>query len=240
MCPSCGHNDGYRLSDGRTVECCVCHAQLSITSGTIFKKSKTPLTIWFSIIYEMAPGKGGASILKLSKRLGMHYDTVWNIAAKIREAMGARDQNLTLAGYIELDEAFFGGRSKVKKSGEKREAPTAGKKAALVMVESEGRQAGNLVMQVIDNVYYDDLKPVIAEKVESEPAGQWFRSDGWGNHHVAIALGHHIKMTPIPRAKLDEVLRCVSLAVSHAKRFFKGTYHQVCKTHIQRYFNEFC
>lgn len=240
LCPSCGHNDGYRLSDQRTVECCVCHRQLSITSGTIFEKTKTPLPTWFIIIYEMAHDKGGASVLKLSKRLGMHYDTVWNITAKIREAMGARDQNLTLAGYIELDEAFFGGRSKVKKLSEKRKSPTYGKQAVLVMVESEGRQAGNLVMQVVDSVFYEDLKPVIAERVESEPAGQWFRSDGWGSHHVVIELGHHIKMTPIPQSELDEVLRCSSLAVSHAKRFFKGTYHHFCKKHIQRYLNEFC
>lgn len=240
VCPSCGHNDGYRLSDGRTVECCVCNRQLSITSGTIFEKTKTPLPTWFLIIYEMAQDKGGASVLKLSKRLGMHYDTVWNIAAKIREAMGSRDQNVTLAGYIELDEAFFGGRSKVKKSREKREAPTHGKIPVLVMVESEGHQAGNLVMEVVDSVFYEDLRPVIEKNVESEPGGQWFRSDGWGSHHVVIELGHHIKMTPIPQSKLDDVLRCVSLAISHAKRLFKGTYHHFCKKHIQRYLDEFC
>lgn len=108
------------------------------------------------------------------------------------------------------------------------------------MVESEGRQAGNLVMQVVESTFYDDLKPIIAEKVESEPGGQWFRSDGWGSHHVVIALHHHIKMTPIPKEKLDEVLRCSSLAISHAKRFFKGTYHHFCKIHIQRYLDEFC
>jgi hypothetical protein len=170
----------------------------------------------------------------------MHYDTVWNIVSKIRSAMGERDKNITLAGYIEMDEAFFGGRSKQKKSQNPRKSPTEGKQAVLVMVEAEGRQAGNLVMKVIDGLWYDDLRPVIAEKVEAEPPGQWFRSDGWGSHHVVIALGHHIKMTPIPQAKLDEVLRCSSLAVSHAKRFFKGTYHHFCKKHIQRYLDEFC
>ncbi|MBK9141764.1 MAG: transposase [Candidatus Melainabacteria bacterium] len=32
----------------------------------------------------------------------------------------------------------------------------------------------------------------------------------------------------------------MSLATSHAKRFFKGTYHHFCKTHIQKYLDEFC
>ncbi|MBX9666912.1 MAG: transposase [Candidatus Obscuribacterales bacterium] len=35
-------------------------------------------------------------------------------------------------------------------------------------------------------------------------------------------------------------MRCSSLAISHAKRFFKGTYHHFCKIHIQRYLDEFC
>jgi hypothetical protein len=236
ICPKCEHNDGYRRGDGRRIECCVCGAEQSITAGTIFEKSKTPLPIWFLIIYEIAHDKGGASVLRLSKRLGMHYDTVWNLVAKIRKAMGDRDESLTLAGYIELDEAFFGGRSR-KKPGK---SATANKKAVVVMVESEGRQAGNVVMKVVPSVFYDDLKPVLAEKVESEPGGQWFRSDGWGSHHVVIAVGHHIKMTPIPEAQLDDVMRCVSLAISHAKRFFKGTYHHFCKIHIQRYLDEFC
>ncbi|MBK9141750.1 MAG: transposase [Candidatus Melainabacteria bacterium] len=47
-------------------------------------------------------------------------------------------------------------------------------------------------------------------------------------------------MTPVPKSFQDEVFRCVSLAISHAKRFFKGTYHHFCKTHIQKYLDEFC
>ena len=87
---------------------------------------------------------------------------------------------------------------------------------------------------------YYDLEPVIAEKVESDPPGQWFRTDGWGSHHVVISLGHRLEMGHMPRSLLDTELRCVSLAVSHAKRFFKGTFHHFCKVHIQRYLDEFC
>lgn len=184
----------------------------------------------------MAHDKGGTSVLRLSKRLGMHYDTVWHIVHKIRKAMGARDEFLTLAGTIEMDEAFFGGRS--KKPGPK--APRDNKVEVLVMVESEGWQAGNLVMQVIENDRIEDLKPIIERKVESEPGGQLFRADGLGRHHVVTIFGHQISMGPVPKALQDQLLRCVNLAVSHAKRFFKGTYHHFCKTHIQRYLDEFC
>jgi hypothetical protein len=167
----------------------------------------------------------------------MNRGTVWFIIQKIRFAMASREKNLTLAGYIEMDEAFFGGRSKGKRA---RKSPSSNKQQVLVLVESEGRQAGNLVMKVIESAMYYDLEPVIAEKVESDPPGQWFRTDGWGSHHVVISLGHRLEMGHMPRSLLDTELRCVSLAVSHAKRFFKGTFHHFCKVHIQRYLDEFC
>lgn len=236
VCPTCGHDDGYRLTTRPVVECCVCKRQKSITAGTIFHKSKTPLPIWFLIIYEMSHDKGGASSLRLAKRFGLNQDTVWHIVSKIRTAMASRDENLSLAGLIELDEAFFGGKTK-KSSGK---TATEDKVQVLVLVESEGRNAGNLVMQVIASDSPDDIDPVIASKVESEPGGQYFRSDGRSTHHVVMNHGHHIDMKPIPSHLKDQLLRCADLAISHAKRLFKGTYHHFCKLHIQRYLDEFC
>lgn len=236
VCSQCGHNDGYRLRTRPVVECCLCGSQKSITADTLFHRTRTPLRTWFLIIYEVAHDKGGASALRLSKRLGMHVSTVWNMVQKIRVAMGARDENLTLAGYIELDEAFFGGKT-TRVVGE---SATKDKIQVLVLVESEGRQAGNLVMKVIESSGPDDIEPIIGTKIESEPGGQWFRTDGWGSHHVVMNHGHRITMGHIPKIMLDKVLRCVSLAISHAKAFFKGTYHHFCKKHIQRYLDEFC
>lgn len=238
ICPYCGHNDGNRISSRpRIVQCCVCRRQTSITANTIFHRSHIPLTQWFLGIYLFAHDKGGASATRIAKQLGMHYATVWFMLHRLRFAMATREENLTLAGYIEMDEAFFGGRSKNKRM---RKSPFHGKKQVLVMVESEGHQAGNLVMRVIDGNRWDDLKPAIAQKVESDPPGQWFRTDGWGSHHVVMSLGHQLKMGAIPNERQHVEMPCVNLAVSHAKRFFKGTYHHFCKTHIQRYLDEFC
>lgn len=237
VCPHCSHNDGNRISTRRSIQCCLCRRQTSITSNTLFHRSHVSLTQWFLIIYFVAHDKGGTSALKLSKQLGMHYATVWFVIQRIRIAMATREENLTLAGYIEMDEAFFGGRSKSKRN---RKPYWHNKKQVLVLVESEGRQAGNLVMKVIDDHQMEDLKPIIANKIESEPGGQWFRSDGWGSHHIVMNFGHRIKMGYIPKEQQDFELPCVNLAVSHAKRLFKGTYHHFCKIHIQRYLDEFC
>lgn len=237
ICPYCGHDDGNRVHTRRLMQCCLCRRQSSITSGTVFEQSHIQLTVWFLMIYFVAHDKGGCSAMKLSKQLGVCRNTVSLMLMKIRSAMSARDENLTLAGSIEFDEALFGGRSKSKSLGK---PPSTNKKYVLVLVENEGTQAGNLVMKVVDSPFYEDLKPVIAEKVESDPPGQWLTADGWGSHHVALELGHKLKMGHIPNDLQDRYLRCLSLAVSHAKRFFKGTYHHFCKKFIQCYLDEFC
>jgi len=237
-CPYCEHDDGYRLRTRPVVQCAACRRQTWITSNTLFHKSRTPLPTWFLMIYLFAQDKGGRSCLSISKLLGMHYATVWFIIHKIRIAMATRDQNLTLAGYIELDEAFFGGRH--HSGGKGGKPPKHNKKQVLVMVEAEGKRAGNIVMRVISNDQLDSLKPIIAEKIEAEPPGQWFRADARGSHHVVGIFGHHINMSFIPIEKQDAALRCVNLAIAHAKRFFRGTYHQYCKLHIQHYLDEFC
>lgn len=238
VCPHCEHNGGSRLKcRPRVVECSVCRKQTSITSHTIFHRSHVPLTSWFMAIYLFAQDKGGASATRLSYQLGMNYPTAWFLLQRIRVAMQKRDENLTLAGYIELDEAFFGGRSRRQK---KRVSPFHNKVTVLVMVEAEGRVAGNLVMKVVKSSHYYDLMPVIRDKVDRDPGGQWFRGDAWGAHHIVMKYGHLINMRRMTHQELDEEMRCVSLAISHAKRFFKGTYHHFCKKHIQRYLDEFC
>ena len=238
VCPYCQHNDGYRLRTRPLVQCTVCRRQTWITSNTLFHMTKVPLPMWFLIIYLFARDKRGNSCMNISRLLGMHYATVWFILQKIRIAMATREETRTLAGYIELDEAFFGGRH--QSGGRGGKPPKHNKKQVLVLVESEGRRAGNAVMRVIADDRMENLKPIIEQKVESEPPGQWFRSDALGTHHVVMVLGHRIRMEHVPIADQDKVLRCVNLAVSHAKRFFRGTYHQFCKAHIQRYLDEFC
>ncbi len=240
VCPRCGHDGGYRLSQRRTMQCGSCRRHTSITSGTIFHGSHVQLKQWFLLIYLLANDKGGASTLRLSRQLGMHYATTWFIVHKLRVAMATREENLTLAGYIELDEAFFGGKSRNRRTRKGPKRPSEKKRQVLVMVESEGSQAGHLVMRVIDNATWDTLRPIIEAKVDSEPGGQMFRTDGWQAHDVVMTFGHSIKMGHIPNHMQDAELPCISLAITHAKRFLLGTFHQFCKTHLQRYLDEFC
>lgn len=235
-CPRCGHDDGYRLTTRRVVQCACCRRQTSITAGTTFHRTKLPLKSWFRAIYQMSQDKGGVSAVKLCNQLGVRHQTILNMLMKLRQAMGERERNLVLAGHIEVDEAFFGGQLKDMEPGE---STVSNKEQVLILVESEGDHAGNLVMKVVDGATYEDLKPVFEEKIECNPPQNSFRTDGLQAHSALAAFGK-LNMTPIPDELQDVELPYVSLAITHAKRFLLGTYHHYCKQNLQPFLDEFC
>jgi len=233
VCPACGHDDGYQLSTRRAIQCTICRCQTSITAGTIFQKTKVPLRYWFWMIYLVAEDKGGASASRVARQLGMHYDTVWHILHKIRMAMENRDERYTLAGFIELDEAFFG-RAETAKKPEKADNQAE----VIVMIEvNEHGHPEHLSMKVVDTTTRDSIRDFAGPKVEPNQA---FKTDGSQYHYVLRSMGHYLKAKVIPAWEQHIELPWVHKAISLAKRFILGTYHGVSAVHLQRYLDEFC
>ena len=108
VCPRCGGRSRGYMASRRVHECAECGYQSSITAGTIFHKTRTPLTSWLWAIYRMSQDKKGISALQLSKEIGVSYPTAWLMQHKIRKAMADRDQGYQLPGLIEVDEGYVG------------------------------------------------------------------------------------------------------------------------------------
>lgn len=81
------------------------------------EKTRTDLTKWFLAIYLIAHDKRGVSATRLSEELEVTYKTACLMLHKIRQAMRKRDAEYTLAGIVELDDAFFGAPSEGGKRG---------------------------------------------------------------------------------------------------------------------------
>lgn len=115
VCPRCEGTKAWtvRRSD-RTAplyECTACHYQPSVTVGSIFHRTKVALSLWFLAIFLIAIDKGGISALTLSRELGLSYPTALLMHHKIRQAMADRNAQYQLRGLVELDDAYFGGKS---------------------------------------------------------------------------------------------------------------------------------
>ena len=129
-CPRCG---GERSWPVRAVllECAGCGCQTSVTAGTIFQDTRTPLPIWFQAMWWVTTQKNGASALGLQRVLGLRkYETAWTMLHKLRRAMVRPGRDL-LTGRIEVDESYVG-------SEEKGLPGRLNLKKALVVVATDG------------------------------------------------------------------------------------------------------
>lgn len=109
-----------------------------------------------------------------------------------------------------------------------------------ILVKNGGFHAEKLVLKVMDADTQEALPPIIAAYVEPDTSKQKFIGDGKQHHIVVTTFGHTIKICPISKVELDSTLPCLSLTISHFKRFFNGTYLLYCRQHIQNYLDDFC
>ncbi len=59
-----------------------------MTSGTLFAKTCTPLTVWFEAAWRISTSKTGVSVLELQHTLGIgSYQTMWTMLHRFRLAM---------------------------------------------------------------------------------------------------------------------------------------------------------
>ena len=108
-CPRCGHGRAFPLRAGLRQECAACHYQVSLTAGTVFHRTKMPLTLWFWAAYLMTTDTRGISALLLQRQLAIRrYETAWLILHRLRRAMvnAAREP---LHGEVEIDDSWIGG-----------------------------------------------------------------------------------------------------------------------------------
>ena len=91
ICPSCSATKGCFKPSRKLFECYSCKHQTSLTSGTLFHKTRIPLSKWFWFIFFMATSKKGVSMLYLQEQLRIStYRTVWSMGHKIRQGMIVR------------------------------------------------------------------------------------------------------------------------------------------------------
>lgn len=110
-CPRCKVPGGWQLGDGR-FWCEQCRRRASVTAGTIFHRTRTPLTVWFAAAWHVTSTKNGVSAKTLQRLLGFgSYQTAWVMLHRFRTAM-VRPGRDRLAGAVEVDESYVGGTEK--------------------------------------------------------------------------------------------------------------------------------
>ena len=232
-CPRCNHNKYYLLRNRHLYQCRECRHQTSVTAGTVLHKTRSPLLKWFWTIYLMSNDKRGISALSLHKKLGISYFKAWTMEHKIRTAMGDRDARYMLAGLVDVDESYFGGRQE----GDKRGRGTS-KQPVAIEVATHGKAMGFARLRHLKSVDGVSLLKVIKEDIKPD---QVIRTDGLKVYNILEKNGIEHMPVVIGDKKAHEVFKWVHVLASNAKAFLKGTYHgRYTLKHFQRYLDEFC
>jgi transposase-like protein len=247
ICPRCNGERYCKISTRGFYKCLDCNYQISITAGTIFHKTRTPLMKWFMLIFRMATSKTGVSINEMKRELEIKdYKTVWTMAHKVRKAMGDRDAKYKLAGLVEIDESLFGSSS----SG-KRGRGAAGKSLVIVAVstwidkngkERPGFAHAFVVADASADTIEDILKRIGIPKEEIELLIKAIRSDGWRSYQtVAKKLDiSHLRAVLKNPEDASKLLPWTHKLISNAKAVLRGPHRGVSQKHLQRYLSEIC
>ena len=244
VCPHCGAEHPYRLSDDKTFKCSSkeCHKKFTATVGTIFENTKIKLSTWFAAIYLCTSHKKGISSCQLARDLGITQKSAWFVLHRIREMLKEKAPFM-LENEVEVDETFVGGKEKNKHASKRLKnktgvAPkgrsTEGKTPVLGLVERNGK----VFAVPVKDTSASTIQPIMVEAVKE---GSTIYTDEWvGYRNLKAKFDHRV----VQHGKGEYAVGVVHTNTIEGfwailKRGIVGIYHQVSPKHLHRYCNEF-
>jgi transposase-like protein len=245
VCPHCGNLDQDKIAKGEgkahrpgLYYCAACNGQFTATVGTVFERSKIPLTKWLMAAHMFNSGKNGVSAHEIHRTLGITYKTAWFMMHRLREAMNETNPG-TMGGEgksVQADETWYGNSSKRAKGYRKGHSHKAyvvalvepkGRARLVHMNRSGGQTPADVVVRNIDprSELHTDESAAYTEAGKQFKAHKTVRH---GSHGDGIYVGPDGTTT-----------NAAENFFGNFKRSMKGTYRFCGEQHLQRYLNEF-
>jgi len=235
VCPKCGHDEAYIIRTRSILDCKKCRKTYSVKVGAIFEDSPLPLQKWFVAIWCIANAKNGISSCELGRALGVTQKTAWFMLHRIRLAMRTKSFR-KLAGEVESDETFIGGRAANMHKGEREKRIRGRGAVGKAIIQGLLQRGGEARMSVVPNTDTETLQPNVRRNVE------------WGSQVYTDAHGGYVGLDlSFFHKTVDHISRYVEGRVhtnglenfwSLLKRSLQGTYVAVAPFHLQRYVDE--
>src|SRR3984885_1910948 len=211
--------------------CNDCKGQFTVTVGTVFERSKIPLTKWWMATFLLCSSKKGISSHQIHRTLGVTYKTAWFMTHRIREAM--KDGAMGLMGgpgaTVEADETYLGKSAKSRKSEPKHSRPAP-------QVFSLVERGGN-----IRSMYLDDknIRGALDQHLDMRSR---LVTDGHTTYKTVMPnAGQHesVDHSKYEFVRGDVHTNTLEGFFSIFKRGLVGVYQHMDKKHLDRYLAEF-
>ncbi|MGH6851543.1 MAG: IS1595 family transposase [Methylocella sp.] len=234
FCPHCGHDKVYDLKRKNIYRCAQCKTNFSITVGTIFENSKLPLRVWFGAIWLITNHPKGIASTTLAKDLNITQKSAWFVLHRLRHAARTKSFNTPMAGEIEIDETYVGGKS-INKHG--RRSGVGGGHSEKTPVIGAVQRGGKTVARVLPVASQPEMHGFIHEVVSPNAklvvtdAHPGYKNIGYRGHEV---INHNRGEYVRGNAHTNSIESVWALL----KRQITGTHHWISAKHMQKYVDE--
>jgi len=246
ICPRCNSKEAHKLTAQKDSKrpvrngvyfCGKCRKQFTVTVGTIMESSHIKLGIWLAAIFLICASKKAISSLQLKRMLGLgSYETAWFMSHRIRHAMDDSQGGTLLAGIVEIDETYVGGKPRRLTKKKHHGRGFVGKTPVIALVERGGRAR----TKVIADVSRKTLRSVMRENIHRDSKIMTDDSPLYNMSGLDFKGGHEtVVHSRWEYARGNAHSNTVESFFALLKRGIYGTFHNVSKEHLHMYANEF-
>lgn len=177
----------------------------------------------------------GISSLQLSKEIGITQKSAWFVLHRLREACGGELSKL--AGIVEVEETYIGGKNRNKHVGKQLKAGrgAVGKAAVLGLRERGGDvRAMHVSATDADTVHQAiHAKVQVGSELHTDEAAVYSGIGGlfFGHETINHGIGEY--------ARGDVTTNGIESVFAAMKRGVVGVYHHTSHKHLSRYVQEF-
>lgn len=259
VCPHCGSinkhyflkpRDGVRKTNRgsetqrRLWKCKDCRKPFSVLTGTVMHGTHIPVRTWVLVFFELCSNKNGVAAREIERRYDLSPKSAWFLLHRIREAMRREPAASLLAGTIQVDETYIGGKPGNMHGSRRVRFGDAGQripvKPKTPVVSILHKETGEVRSQVVAKVNGPNLRAVINQHVDTyasvlhtDGAKVYVGFRGYFGEHQSVdhIAGEYVRG--------QVTTNHVEGYFSQLKRSIDGTHHHVSEQHLHRYLYEF-
>lgn len=230
-CSKCERVTGHHyIASRKSFSCQECGCHTYPTANTIYHKSRTPLTIWFYVVYLMSSTRCGISAKHIERETGVTYKTAWRMCKLVRKALDEDQDPFGGDKKVEADETYFGAKTKEGKRGRGSE----NKVPILGIVERDGK----LKTVVVEDTTRATIQPIVEETVQ---AGSEINTDEWGAYTKLENAGYiHKSINHSQGVYVDGTIHTNTIEGfwGNFKMGVIGNHHHISNTYLPYYLAE--
>ena len=211
-----------------------CAKRFSVRTGTVMQSSKLGFQTWAIAIYLMSTNLKGISSMKLHRELEITQKSAWFLAHRLRDTLLAKNPAM-MAGPVEADETFVGGKAKNMHRSQRQQLTGRGRVDKMAVAGIKDRQTKQVRATVVERVDAPTLQGFVTD--HTAPGATIYTDDATA--YAGLAGRDSVKHSVGEYVRGQAHTNGIESFWSMLKRGYVGTFHKMSPDHLHRYVVEF-